>query len=393
MTLKPAAGVTQEPPVSDWQDASLGDLLTLQRGFDITKKAQVPGPVPVVSSSGTASFHNVARARGPGVVIGRKGSLGTAFFVDGPYWPHDTTLWVKDFKGNDPFFCYLLLKTLPLASLDAGSSNPTLNRNHAHTLPVRIPLLRTQQRIAALLAAFDELFEINERRIELLEGLARSLYREWFVRLRYSGRSPNDPPPASWTLRRLSDVAHIVMGQSPRSEFYNRDGIGLPFHQGVSDYGALLPIHRMFSTVGSRVAEAGDILCSVRAPVGRLNLADDELILGRGLAAIRRRDGRVALMLEQLRHALGAENSIGGGTIFKAVGKDELSSLRVREAPADVSHDFESTARVMLDSRVLLTKQCQALAATRDLLLPRLVTGRLDISDIVLGALLPADEA
>ena len=166
---------------------TLGDVLTLQRGFDITKKQQVPGPVPVVSSSGIGSFHNEHKVPGPGVVIGRKGSLGTVYYLDEPFWPHDTTLWVKDFKGNDPRFCSLLLKTLRLEQFDAGSSNPTLNRNHVHKLSVRCPDLATQRRIAAVTAAFDELIEINERRIELLEDLARSLYREWFVQLRFPG--------------------------------------------------------------------------------------------------------------------------------------------------------------------------------------------------------------
>jgi type I restriction enzyme S subunit len=90
--------------VGEWADLALGDVLTLQRGFDITKNEQRPGSVPVVSSSGIGSLHNDYKAPGPGVVIGRKGSLGTVFFIDQPFWPHDTTLWVKDFKGNDPFF-------------------------------------------------------------------------------------------------------------------------------------------------------------------------------------------------------------------------------------------------------------------------------------------------
>lgn len=193
--------------MSAWREVPLGDVLTRQRGFDITKNTQRPGAVPVVSSSGIASFHDEARAEGPGVVIGRKGSLGTAFFVNGPYWPHDTTLWVKDFKGNDPYFCYLLLKNLRLSELDAGSSNPTLNRNHAHLLRVRIVDVVTQRRVAAILSAFDELIEINERRIEMLEDLAQSLYREWVVRFRFPGHadvqfadSELGPIPQGWTV-------------------------------------------------------------------------------------------------------------------------------------------------------------------------------------------------
>ncbi|EMK3566187.1 restriction endonuclease subunit S, partial [Salmonella enterica subsp. enterica serovar Meleagridis] len=84
----------------------IGEQVILQRGFDITKKDQVEGNIPVVSSGGISSYHNEAKISGPGVVLGRKGSLGTVFYIDGPYWPHDTTLWVKDFKNNNPIFVY-----------------------------------------------------------------------------------------------------------------------------------------------------------------------------------------------------------------------------------------------------------------------------------------------
>jgi len=325
--------------VSEWREVALGEVLTLQRGFDITKKMQRPGSIPVVSSSGISSFHDEARAEGPGVAIGRKGSLGTAFFLPSSFWPHDTTLWVKDFKGNDPYFCYLALKTLRLGELDAGSSNPTLNRNHAHLLPVGVPSVATQRRIAAVLSAFDELIEINERRIEVLEDLARSLYREWFVRFRFPGHedatfvgSARGEIPERWTVCRLDAIAAIVMGQSPRSEFYNEIGEGLPFHQGVADYGDLLPTHRKYCTLESRTADAMDLLCSVRAPVGRLNLADERLVIGRGLAAIRRVDDNQALLLEQLRYPLGEEDSLGSGTIFKAtepVKSNETAGVRI----------------------------------------------------------------
>ncbi|MGO0307650.1 restriction endonuclease subunit S [Endozoicomonas acroporae] len=112
----------------------IGDLVTLQRGFDITKKEQTDGPYPVVSSSGVNSYHYKPMVKGPGVVIGRKGTLGTAFYIESDYWPHDTSLWVKDFKGNDPKFIYYFLKSLPLKRLDSGSANPTLNRNIVHQI-------------------------------------------------------------------------------------------------------------------------------------------------------------------------------------------------------------------------------------------------------------------
>ncbi|MBA2381727.1 MAG: restriction endonuclease subunit S, partial [Chloroflexi bacterium] len=161
-------------------------MLTLQRGFDLPGRDRLDGPFPIVSSSGVTGWHSVAKADPPGVVIGRYGSLGSVHWVTEPYWPLNTALWVKDFKGNDPRFVSYLLKTITVDGSTA-SAVPGVNRNHLHRLPVAVPSVKSQEVIARVLAAFDELIEINERRIELLEDLARSLYREWFVRFRFPG--------------------------------------------------------------------------------------------------------------------------------------------------------------------------------------------------------------
>ena len=280
-----------------------------------------------------------------------------------------------------------------------GATVPHLNMADIRAFVVPdVPEMEEQRRRSAILETLDELVAVNERRIEILDRVAASLYRERVVRVlslrSHEPRSPVVPgPDVVPVFRRLADVAQIVMGQSPRSEFYNDVGDGLPFHQGVSDYGSLMPTHRVFSTAGPRRALAGDILCSVRAPVGRLNLVDRELVIGRGLAAIRRINGQMAVLFEQLKHALGAEDSIGGGTIYKAVGKDELAGLRVLE-PADQDRDeLERMLHPMLEKRMVLTSANRRLATTRDLLLPRLVTGRLDMSDIDLGDLLEPEAA
>src|ERR1700758_390649 len=136
---------------TQWRQGTLQDLVFFQRGFDITKAAQTPGPYPVISSSGITSYHGEYKAEGPGVIIGRKGTLGSVHFIDGDYWPHDTTLWSKDLRGNNPRFVYYYLQTIDLKRFDVGNSNPTLNRNHIHEIPIVIPVREVQDRIAAVL--------------------------------------------------------------------------------------------------------------------------------------------------------------------------------------------------------------------------------------------------
>lgn len=168
---------------NDWSECSIGDALTLQRGFDITKKEQVSGRVPVVSSSGIKSFHSHSKAKAPGVVLGRKGTLGTVFFLSEDFWPHDTTLWVNDFKGNNEQFVYYFFKSISniLQNLDVGTSNPALNRNHVHPIKMWLPSLSEQKRIADTLGSLDDKIELNRQMNSTLEGIAQALFQSWFV--------------------------------------------------------------------------------------------------------------------------------------------------------------------------------------------------------------------
>lgn len=150
----------------------VGDLITLQRGFDITKKQQKEGPYPVVSSGGAKSTHNVSMAQGPGVVVGRKGSIGSVHFVETDYWPHDTTLWVKDFKGNNPRLVYYLLRGMNLSELDTGAANPSLNRNLVHPISVNWPSDADQKNVA------DRIFDLELHTLQLSEA-----YQEKIIEL------------------------------------------------------------------------------------------------------------------------------------------------------------------------------------------------------------------
>jgi len=141
-----------------WQVARLSQFFTLQRGFDITKDQQREGVVPVVSSGGVASYHDRAVAKGPGVVVGRKGTAGAVHYVETDYWAHDTTLWVNDFKRNYPRFIYYVLTVLDLKRFDTGSANPTLNRNIIQPERLAFPPPSEQVRIAnSLDACLDKL--------------------------------------------------------------------------------------------------------------------------------------------------------------------------------------------------------------------------------------------
>ena len=184
--------------VGEWCATTIGEVVTLQRGFDLPTTERKPGNYLVIASTGAVGTHNEAVVRGPGVVIGRSGSLGVGQFIKHDFWPLNTTLWVKDFKGNDPRFCYFLLKSLDLAQFNVGSGVPTLNRNHVHPLPVSLPPLPEQRAIAHILGTLDDKIELNRRINETLEAMARALFKSWFVdfepvRAKMAGRDTGLP--------------------------------------------------------------------------------------------------------------------------------------------------------------------------------------------------------
>ncbi len=169
--------------MNDWIETTIGEQATLQRGIDITKAEQRPGKVPVISSGGISSFHDTVAVKGPGVVLGRKGVVGSVFYLEEDYWPHDTSLWVKDFHGNNPRFVYYFFKSIArqITQMDVGSANPTLNRNHVHPIRIIWPSLPEQKAIAKILSSLDDKIELNRRMNATLEALARALFKAWFV--------------------------------------------------------------------------------------------------------------------------------------------------------------------------------------------------------------------
>jgi len=168
--------------VGEWAERKLGEVLTLKRGYDLPKRDRHLGSHPVVSSSGVTGYHSEAKVRGPGVVTGRYGTLGEVHFVTEDFWPLNTSLYVEDFKGNDPRFVAYLLRGMNFEAYSDKSSVPGLNRNHLHAELVMLPLDVEQQRaIASFLGLLDENIDLNRRIGRALEATARAIFKAWFI--------------------------------------------------------------------------------------------------------------------------------------------------------------------------------------------------------------------
>ena len=269
--------------------------------------------------------------------------------------------------------------------ITTGANIPHISGKDIAAYEFKLLSLEEQKQIVSALKAYDDLIAINQRRIQLLEEAARRLYREWFVHLRFPGyeEAPvEDGIPESWRKESLGNLAEVIMGQSPKSEFYNKDGHGLPFHQGVTQFGNRFVTDTTFTTEYSREARAGDILCSVRAPVGRLNICRNKIAIGRGLSTMCSKLGWQSLLYYQLKDYFVQEDMIGGGAIFASVGKKELLGQKLLQPTDELADRFNDLAKKNDDQIECLSQQNSLLQQARDQLLPRLMSAQMDISRI-----------
>ena len=283
------------------------------------------------------------------------------------------------------FIGYYLRTAVFRAGFTAFSTMTTrasLRNEDLLSMKVPVPDMQTQKHIASILSAYDDLVESNQKQIKLLEEAAQRLYKEWFVDLRFPGHETTpivDGIPDGWEIQTLSQIADVVMGQSPKSEFYNQDRQGLPFHQGVGSYGTRFVIDTTYSTSFTRIAEAGSILFSVRAPVGRLNITKNKIVIGRGLAAINHRSGMQSYLFYLLKERFFKDNIIGNGAIFASISKDELLGQKFIVPVDDLVKRF-NTAVSDIDGKIAgLENQIMLLTEARDRLLPKLMSGEIEV--------------
>ena len=264
-----------------------------------------------------------------------------------------------------------------------GSAQKNLLLSTMRTFQIEIEENREkQEKIANTLSAYDDLIENNQKQIKLLEEAAQRLYKEWFVDLRFPGHENTkivDGVPEGWNEKTLSQVADVIMGQSPKSEFYNSEKKGLPFHQGVGSYGVRFVMDDIYSTSYTRIAEPNSILFSVRAPVGRLNITKNKVVIGRGLAAINQTDGCQSYLYYLLKNKFFKDNIVGNGSIFASVSKDELLNQKFLIPERNLMMQFEKIVSQMDKQIENLDSKNKKLIEARDRLLPKLMSGEVEV--------------
>ena len=252
---------------------------------------------------------------------------------------------------------------------------PIVNKSSFSSYEIMCPSLEQQKTIAVILSSLDSKIECNREINDNLQQQAKSLYEEMFL----------NNPDADMVSGTLSDIATITMGQSPSGSSYNEESVGEIFYQGRAEFGFRFPTRRLFTTEPKRMAEPGDVLLSVRAPVGDLNVAYEKCCIGRGLGAIHSKTGDSSFMLYTM-FALKPQLDVfnGEGTVFGSINRDGLSNLPVIIPSAEEIARFEATVRPMDNLIRTNYEEICRLQSIRDSLLPKLMSGEIDVSDIQL---------
>ena len=356
-----------------WNEGVLGDFITLQRGFDLPEYERYSGEIPVVTSSGISDFHNEAKVKAPGVVMGRYGTLGKIYYITDDFWPHNTTLYVKDFKGNDPRFFSYFLKTLNYQAYNDKSSVPGLNRNHLHLIPVLIPPLPEQRAIASILGALDDKIELNRRMNATLEEMARAVFQEMVnvaggeekavgdIVTVVGGSTPSTSNPAFWEGGNINwatpkDLASL---QSP---------ILLNTNSRITELG--------LSQISSGLLPAGTVLLSSRAPIGYMAITQIPVAINQGFIGIKcTKEVPNYFILNWLKENMEEIIGRANGTTFLEISKSNFRPMKIIIPPPEKMKVFVEHAEPLYQKIVSNLKESRTLASLRDTLLPKLMRG------------------
>lgn len=310
------------------------------------------------------------------IIISARGTVGEIATIPFPMAFNQSCYGLRAKSGivTSDYLYYLIKHNVSVLKKNThGSVFDTITRSTFDNIEVEIPSIEIQEKIASILCDYDDKIELNNAINNNLEQQAQTIYQQMFI----------DNARSDWAEGTLSDIADITMGQSPSGSSYNEDGTGTIFFQGRAEFGFRFPSVRLYTTEPKRMARSNDTLMSVRAPVGDLNVAHMDCCIGRGLAAIHSKSHHQSFVLYtmfSLKKQLDVFN--GEGTVFGSINRNSLNDMPILIPSDDILDEFERIVAPMdLTIRNNYDENCR-LQDIRDTLLPRLMSGELDVSDI-----------
>ena len=348
------------------------------------------------------------------IVIGRVGSYcGSVHFSTRPCWVTDNAIKAISKKPAEGRFWYFALFNQKLHDLRSGSGQPLINQTSLKAVELPVPDQTARLQIGELLGSLDDKIELNRQMNETLEEMARALFRDWFIdfgptRRQMDGATdpaaimghafPDDKAaalaplfpsrlgegglPERWLFSDVGSEFDVVMGQSPPGDTYNEAGHGLPFFQGRRDFGFRFPSRRVYCTTQKRVSGRDWTLLSVRAPVGDINRTAEMCAIGRGVGAFLHKD-----ILHSFTYYTGLalrtelQSYDKDGTVFGSINQKQFKSLKVVRPTDGLADAFEQIIQPIDEKIRANTEENRTLAEIRDILLPKLMSGEIQLKD------------
>lgn len=384
---------------NQWNQFKLREILTLQYGEGLPKNKRIPGEYPVYGSGGIVGYYNEPLIKGPGIIVGRKGSIGSVFYEKKDFYPIDTVFYVE-LKSTDcdlRYVYYLLLQS-NLKNLNTDAAVPGLNRQVAHMQIVKIPELLVQRKISSILSAYDDLIENNTRRIQILEEMAQLIYQEWFVNFRFPGHekakfvdSEMGKIPEGWEVKRLSDIVETQYGYT---ESASEEIIGPKFLRGkdINKNSYINWDEVPYCKIEAEDYEKyklnrGDIVIIRMADPGKVGIVEKDIdaIFASYLIRLKIKNGIdpyylfYFLLSEQYQsYIVGAST----GTTRKSASAGVITDTNILLPSKIILEQFVEVIRPLRQLLNTLLEKNVNLRQTRDLLLPKLISGELDVSNM-----------
>ena len=364
--------------MAEWKECLLGDLITFQRGHDLPKSKMSGNGYPVVGSNGIIGFHNEYTTEYPSITVRRSGNVGKPYIVYGRSWSHNTSLYIKEFKGTDPVFIYYFLQTLDLGNYAGGSAVPTLNRNHIHSLNVRVPAdVSTQEKIANTLKALDDKIDKNTDINKNLEQQAKALYKDWFFD--FSPFPTEGNLPNGWRLGTVGDIIQLHDSKRVPLSGSERDKMEkiYPYYGATSlmDY----VDNYLFDGIYLLLGEDGTVVDSLGFPI--LQYIYGQFWVNNHAHII---TGKEGFSVEELYLFFSLTNikSIVTGAVQQKVSQQNLKKVPAIIPNKESLNAFDDLIQPIFAQIRNLKDENIRLADLRDSLLPRLMSGELDVSNV-----------
>jgi type I restriction enzyme S subunit len=406
---------------SEWRTTTLGQVIELKRGYDLPSQDRRDGPYPVVSSSGISGRHSEAKAKAPGVVIGRYGTLGEVHYITEDYWPLNTSLYVRDFKGNDPKFISYFLRSLDFGAYSDKAAVPGLNRNDLHTAVVHVPPVAEQRWIAGILGALDDKIELNRRMSQTLESTARALFKSWFVdfdpvRAKAEGRDPGLPneiadlfpesfqdseegaTPTGWLTKAFTETVEVIGGGTPKTgvpEFWDGEIPWFSVADAPSDSDVwVVATAKKITAAGvesssTRIVPTGTTIVTARGTVGRVALVGVPMAMNQSCYGLQSKTpGHELFTYFSTRHLVSTLQQHAHGSVFATITRDTLGGVSAVVPSPRVAAAFETVVAPVLAGARLGALESRQLSIVRNALLPQLLSG--DVSRLDSEAALDA---